>query len=872
MHGNAACESCTVWRLTRRGLISHFPRLVLTIVGIATAVAFISGIQVVTATLDRSVASVFSDIYGHTDVFVKGKAGETGTFASAFGGQRSSVAEEVVASLREQPGIVAAEGQVQEPASIFGPDGRPVSDRTVPPTFGMNWLGDSPLNGWRIAEGEAPRSSDDAVLDLRTASAESMHVGDEVGVLGVDGAVHHLRLVGLARFGTTDSFAGSTVLLTTTPTAQRLFLAPSTFSWISVVGQPGMSQEEVRVAAYPAVPAQDRAVTRDEFTTEAQGTFLRFVAFLKRFLLAFAYVALLVGAYSIFNTFSIVVTQRHRELALLRALGATRRQVVVMVVLEAIAVGLLASLAGVAVGIGLASLAARSLTGSGIVSSSVGTVVPLASVGAAVGFGWGVTIVAAVLPALRASRVRPVAALRGEMTAVVRTDWLRLVMGGLSLVLGLVTVAAGLSGSRAGTVGLERVSSGLAMSFVGLAFVAPLFWAPATRVLSAPVVRVVGTVGRLARDNAVRNPLRTSRVATALIVGVGVLTMFSVMASSLASSSASAAQRSIKADLVVHPDVARGGVVADDVAASLSRVPGVAVTSGFRFGGAEVDNLGAVAVGIDPATVLSVLDIKVVRGSLDAMGETGVALPRAVVDAQGWDVGRELQGEFVQTGYEKVHLTAVFDGEVPFASSTPMLMPKAALDRRVPAAQRGDAALLVVFDASARTSAPERTRQAVVAAVADHPVLRVDTIADFTEAQVAPADTFLNVVSALLLVAMLIAFVGIANTLLLSVYERVPEIGVLRAIGMQRREVRAMFRWEAVLIATLGSSVGLVAGLGAGWALARAADGSPDLAIAIPWARLLASAIVAVLLAMVAAVLPARRAARLDVLEAIAIR
>jgi putative ABC transport system permease protein len=725
---------------------------------------------------------------------------------------------------------------------------------------------------WRIVDGVAPRADDEAVLDLRTARDEGLVPGTQVGVLGVDGTIHQLRLVGLARFGNTDSFAGSTVLLTTTPSAQRLFLAPSTFSWIGVVGQPGMSQEDVRVAAYPALPPQDRAVTRDDFTQEAQATFLRYVAFLKRFLLAFAYVALLVGAYSIFNTFSIVVTQRQRELALLRALGATRRQVVAMVVLEAIAVGLLASIAGIVVGIGLASLATRSLTASGIVSSSVGTEVPMVSVAAALGFGWGVTVVAAVLPALRASRVQPVAALRGELTAVARKDWFRLVVGALSLLLGVVTVIGGLSGTTGGAVGLERVSSGLAMAFVGLAFVAPLFWAPATRVLSVPVVRIVGTVGRLARDIAVRNPLRTSRVATALIIGVGILTMFSVMASSLASSSATSAQRAIKADLVVHPDVARGGVVADDVAVTLSRVPGVAITSGFRFGGAEVENVGAVAVGVDPATVLSALDITIVDGSLDAMGETGVALGQDVVDAHGWQLGQELQGEFVQTGYEKVHLAAVFVGDVPFASSAAMLMPKEALDRRVPAAQRGDAVRLVVLDPSARTSAPERTRQAVAAAIADHPVLRVESIADFTEAQVAPADALLNVVSALLLVAMSIAFVGIANTLLLSVYERVPEIGVLRAIGMQRREVRAMFRWEAVMIATLGAGVGLVAGLGAGWALARAADGSADLVIAIPWVRLLASAVVAVLLAMVAAVLPARRAARLDVLDAIAIR
>jgi putative ABC transport system permease protein len=849
-------------------LTSHFPRLVLTVVGIAAAVAFISGIQVVTATLDRSVESVFTEIYGRTDVFVKGKAGANGTFDSAFGGSRSSVSEELVPAMRRVTEVAAAEGQVQEATSIFGPDGRPISDRSVPPTFGMNWLDSEALNGWRIADGEAPVAPDEVVIDLRTARDERLALGDRIGVLGVDGAVHDLTLVGTASFGDTDSYAGSTVVLTEASTAQRLFLAPRTFSWIAVVGRPGTSQPDLQRALYPVLPKEDRAVTQAAFTAEAQSTFLGYVAFLQRFLLAFAYVALFVGAYSIFNTFSIVVAQRQRELALLRALGASRSQVVTMVVLEAVAVGLVASVAGVAIGVAIGTWATSALTSSGLVSSSVGVQLPAGPLAGALGFGWGVTVVAALLPARRASRVKPIAAFRGEVSSAVRKDWVRLALGGVSIVAGLWSVGQGLRAPDA-SASLAKVSSGLAMAFVGLAFVSPLFWAPATRVLAIPVVRLLGTVGRLARDNAIRNPLRTSRVATSLIVGVGVLTMFSVMTSSLASTSATTFDQSVHADFVVHPDLARGGVVADEVERQLAQVDGVGVVGGFRFGGGELDNVGIVAVGIEPSSLASVLDVRVVAGSIEQMGNGGIAIQRSFAEANGWALGRELTGEFVSTGYEQVRVVALLEGATPFGV-TAAFMPKDALDRRVPPRQRGDAIVLVQLDEATRAQRMEEARRAIAVVIADHPVLRVERVSEFAQAGVAPADTFLNVVTALLLVAMLIAFIGIANTLLLSVYERVPEIGVLRAVGMHRRQVRAMFRWEALFIAVLGAAIGLVVGVGAGWALARAAQDSDTLVVSVPWVRLAASAVAAAVLAVVAAVLPARRAARLDVLAAIA--
>jgi len=855
--------------MTWRGLVAHFPRLVLTVVGIAAAVAFISGIQVVTATLDRSVESVFADIYGRTDVFVKGKSGARGTFDAAFGGARSSVRGDVVPAISAVPQVGSAEGQVQEITSVFGPDGRSISDRTVPPTFGMNWLRTPELNGWRIVAGRAPATADDIVIDARTARDHQLALGDQIAVLGVDGATHHLELAGVAAFGDSESYAGSTVVLADTTTAQRLFLAPDTFSWISVTGRPGTSQGELRDALYPVLPKNARAVTQEAFTLEAQQTFVGYVSFLQRFLLAFAYVALFVGAYSIFNTFSIVVAQRRRELALLRALGASRRQVIVMVVLEAIAVGLVASVAGVAIGVAAGAWATSALTGSGIVSSSVGTQLPVSMLLGALAFGWGITVVAAALPALRASRVEPVAVLRGEVAALVRKDWIRLGLGAVSVGVGLWSVVSGLREPVPDQqAGLQQVASGLAMGFLGVAFISPFFWAPATRVLAMPVVRAFGTVGRLARDNAMRNPLRTSRVATSLIVGVGVLTMFSVMTSSLASTAASTLDRAVTADLVVHPDLARGGVVADDVVRRLEQVPGVAAVSGFRFGGGEANNIGIVAVGIDPRTVRSVFDLRVGAGSIDDMGDRGVAVHRDFADANGWVVGTELTAEFVSTGYEHVFVVAVIDGAAPFGTNA-LFMSKTALDRRVPPGQRGDALVLLELDATAAAAGIEQARAMVAQSVADHPVLRVERTSDFAQAQVAPADAFLNVVTALLLVAMLIAFVGIANTLLLSVYERVPEIGVLRAVGMQRHQVRAMFRWEALFIALLGASVGLVIGVGAGWALARAAGDATTLDVSIPWTRLGVSAAGSAALAVVAATLPARRAARLDVLAAI---
>lgn len=861
--GHAVPERATksaMFRVARRSARAHLGRLTLSMVGVAVAVAFVCCTNIVTSTLGRSFDELFANVYGRIDVVVQGRFGGAGSVDAAFGGAHSVVDESVVDRVAAVDGVAAAAGQVQEPVSVLRADGQVLNANGVPPTFGMNWLDQPQLNGWHVVEGRAPHG-DDAVIDRRMADALGVGAGGQIEMVGRDGAVRSVHVSGIATFGSDDSYAGSSAVVMETPTAQRLFLEPGRFNWVSARAAPGVAQADLAAKVRAVVPHEAKTFTGAQFTRQAQQTFGGYVDLLNRFLLAFAYVAVAVGAFSIFNIFSILIAQQQRELALLRAVGATRGQVLRAVLIEAAIVGALTGIGGVALGVVGAALFRAVLVHIGVVLPAVGLQVTIGLVLAAFGMAVSCTLLAALLPAWRAGRVRPIAALR-EATAVdVPATRRRFVAGGLLVAYGLWSIRRGLNTDQLNAVAV--VAGGLAAAFVGVSVLSPLFWGRLAAWSTRPLARVGGFVGVLAGRNSARHPVRTARVGAALISGVGLVTMFAVMTASLAEASADVVRRGTRSDFLVHPDVARGGTIDPAVEERVRSLPEASLATGARFTYTEIDDNSGLAIGVDPAAVEKVFDVRVVEGSLDHLTGSGVAIERSVAKAHGWKVGSKVTGEFVQAGYEPLEIVALIDGHLPFQGVN-VFMSVPDFDRRVPPAQRGNSLLYVqTRDGVASATA----RAAIAAAVADHPLLKVETLDEFAGAQVANAETFVNIVSGLLLIALLVAFIGVGNTLMLSVLERIREIGLLRAVGMHRRQVRHMVEWEGLQLGLAGSVVGVALGLGAGWVLTRAVDSG--LSVQVPWARLLLTAGLATGLAVIASVPPARRAARLPILAAV---
>ncbi|MBI2706335.1 MAG: FtsX-like permease family protein [Actinobacteria bacterium] len=841
-----------------RSVRAHLGRLSLSMVGAAVAVAFVLSTNIITSTLGQSFDEMFANVYGRIDVVVQGRFGGNGTVDAAFGGAHSVVDESVVGRVGSVEGVRVAAGQVQQPIAVLGSDGRVLNANGVPPTFGMNWLEEPELNGWRIVDGAAPTEGG-AVIDRRLAGTLGVRAGGSIRVVAQDGSVRSLRVWGVATFGGDDSYAGSSAVVMETAAAQRLFLEPGTFNWVSAAGEPGITQADLAARVRPAVPRDTKTYTGAQFTKQAQQTFGGYVELLSRFLLAFAYVAAAVGAFSIFNTFSILVAQRQRELALLRALGASRRQVLGSVLLEAAMVGLLTGAGGVLLGVGGAALFRTILVRFGVVLPAVGLQVSAGMVLAAIGLALTGTLAAAVLPSWRAARVRPLAALRELSTVEVPATRGRVIAGGLMVAYGVWSIRRGLSTPQLNAVAVA--GGGLAAAFVGVSVLSPLFWARMARWSTFPMARLGGFVGLLAGRNSARHPVRTARVGAALISGVGLVTMFAVMTSSLAGASAEIVRRGTRSDLVINSDVGRGGTIDPAVEDRVRSLPSVSQVAGARFTYTEVDNNSGLAIGVDPAMLDKVFDLRVVEGSLDGLSGAGVAVERKVARAKGWTVGSKVTGEFVQAGYEPLEIVALVDGQLPF-SGVNVFKAVPDFDRRVPPAQRGDSVLYVQTSPGGTS---EAARAEVGAAIADRPLLQVRTLEQYAGAGLAAAESFVNVVSGLLFIALLVAFIGVGNSLMLSVLERVREIGLLRAVGMHRRQVRRMVEWEGFQLGLAGASLGLGLGLGAGWVLTRAIG--TELAVQIPWMRLLLTVALATALAVVAAIPPAHRAARLPILK-----
>lgn len=842
-------------RTTWRSLWAHKLRLAATGLAIVLGTGFVAGTLVLTDTLRTAFDSLFTAITADVDVAVQGQ--------QSFGGtdQRRPVPAAVVERIAAVDGVAGLNADAEGTAQLLDADGEPIGGQG-PPTLGFAAPTDASLAGITVRAGALPDAPGEVAIDAATAAGHDLAVGDELQVV-VDGPVRTARVVGLIGFGEVDNVVGATVTVLDRETGLAAF-AGEGFSQVQVRAGDGVEPDRLAARVRAVVGDDLEVLTGDELAASEAADVSGFLDFFTVALLVFATVALFVGAFLIANTFTIIVAQRTRELALLRAVGASRRQVLGSVLTEAAAVGVVGSAVGLAGGIGMAAGLRALLAAFSIDLPAAELVVAGRTVVVAMLLGVTVTVVAAVVPALRSVRVPPVAALQAVAAPPPpRFGRGRYLVGALVLAGGVALLLGGLFAGA----GLGAVGGGAAVTMLGAALLSPVVTRPLVRALAAPLA-ILGMRGQLARDNTLRSPRRTAATASALMIGVGLVSFVMILASSLSASTEAALDDAFRADFRITPVVPAGPLgpaLPASLADDLQAAPDVAAAVPVALGLVQVDGDVRLGAGVDPDRIDRVLAVDVVEGALGAVADGGLAASRTVAADRGWTLGQEIMVAFAASPPRPVPLRALLDGGLAEADIV--------LDRAVFAAGTGRQGAAQVYVELAGGVDPGAARARLQADVlADYPTARIQDLDEVKTTVREQIGQLLGLLSALLLLSVVIALFGITNTLGLSVLERTRELGLLRAVGASRRQVRSMVRWEAVLIAALGGVFGLVIGAVFGWLVVLALADSGITVFSLPVGQLAGAGIAAALAGVVAAILPARRAARVDILRALSVQ
>jgi putative ABC transport system permease protein len=841
---------------TLKGLLAHKLRLAATALAIVLGVSFVAGTYVLTDTITATFDNLFKQVTEGVDVAVRSQE----TFGGQMGQTRDPVPAAVLDQVKAVDGVKAAEGNVTGFAQFIGKDGKPVTTGGAP-TLGVSVAQGSEFTaGSTIRAGRLPSGPNEVVVDAKTAEDEGFQVGDRVKVL-LQGPAQTFTISGVIGFGEASNLAGATLAGFDLPTAQKVLNREGHFDEIDVAAQDGVSPEQLRDRVRAAVDPKYEVLTGTQLAestaAEINDTIGRF---LSTALLAFAFVALLVGGFLIFNTFTIIVAQRTRELALLRCLGASRRQVMGSVLLESAIVAIVASLVGLALGVVIANGLRALLSGFlGADLPTTATQFRPRTVVVSLVVGLVVTVLSALLPARKATRVAPVAALREE-TAFAPTGFRRrrIVFGVLVTAVGVALLLAGLfrpEGNR-----LVNVAAGAVVVFFGVAILSPLIARPLARVIGWPFARAFRLPGALARQNAMRNPRRTASTAAALMIGLALVAFVSVFAASIKGSTNKILDESVSADYILM-NTDGFTPFSTEVATRLADQPELEAVTGDRLGAWKLNGATKQLIGIDPVAYQQVVRTDVTAGSLADLAGGGLAVKDTVARANGWTVGERVPMEFPRNGVQQIPVKAIYEDN---SLNGDYLL--SMVDYQRGYTDQQDFQVLVK---AAPGVAPAASRASVERVTADFPNITVRDQAEYKAENARQIDQLINLFYSLLGLAVLIALFGIVNTLALSIFERIRELGLLRAVGATRRQLRSMIRWEAVIIAVLGAVLGLVVGVFFGWTVVRALRGQGISEFTLPVGQLVGFVLAAGVAGVLAAILPGRRAARIDMLRAI---
>ena len=847
-------------RFALKGLFTRKLRTVLTSLAIVLGVAMISGTYVLTDSIDGAFDKIFSDIRQGSDVVVSGRSAFD--LSDGSGVSEPTLDESLLDAVRRLPGVAQAEGSVDsESTSLIGDDGKAIVYGGAP-NLGFSIAdGDSLFNPLRLVSGSWP-GPNEIVIDSGVAGKEDFAIGEEIAVQ-VEGPVQRLRISGIVEFGSDLSIGGATLAGFDLATAQRLFEKEGRLDEIAVAGEQGVPEAELLGQVQEILPPTAQARSGVLQAREDAAETNEFISFLRGFLLAFAGIALFVGSFVIANSLAITIAQRTREFATLRTLGASRRQVLRSIIVEALVVGFVASLVGLFLGLALASGLFSLFDAVGFTLPNTGLTLETRTIVVALLVGVLVTLVASLRPALRATRVPPIAAVReGATLPPPRFARFRAAGAALTAVAGFAALFYGLFGNNLGTTQvLVWMGLGALLIFLGVALFSSRLVRPLVRVLGWPATRIGGAAGLLARDNSRRNPQRTASTAAALMIGLALVTLVATLAAGIVSTFKGAVNDLFTGDYAITAQN-NFSPIPTSAAEAAVQAPGVTTVGNVRTGEARIFGSVEFATAVDPG-MKDVIAMDWLEGSQDtlaSLGADGAFTDDGYAEDHDLRVGSPIPVTFPNGTTKTFRVKGIFDppsGGSPFG---PVTISAAAWDAEVP---RPKNLYSFVKIAGGATDA----NQAVLDdALAGFPNAKASDRETFIDQQISGLTSVLNILYVLLALSIVVSLFGIVNTLVLTVFERTREIGMLRAIGMTRRQVRRMIRHESVITSLLGAAIGIVLGIVLAALLIARVD---FVEFKFPLTQVVIFTVAAILVGILAAIFPARRAARLNPLEAL---
>jgi putative ABC transport system permease protein len=844
-----------------RGILGRKLRTVLTAFAIVLGVATVSGTYVLTDSIDKAFSSIFDTSRQGSDAVISGKSAfdlssDSGVTAPAFN-------ESLLPKVRALPDVAVADGQVSsDNTQLIGRDGKAIVNGGAP-NLGFSIANpSSPFNPLALVQGSWPHGNE-VVIDKSTANKEDFKVGQMVGVQA-EGPVQRLRISGVVKFGSVASIGGATLAGFDLPTAQKLFEKEGKLDEIAVSAKPGVSDDQLVSQVKEILPPATQVRTGQAQAHEDAKDTNDFISFLQKFLLGFGGVALFVGSFVIANSLSITIAQRTRELATLRTLGASRRQVLRSIIIEALVVGTLAALVGLFLGLALAKGLFKLFDAVGFTLPNQGLIFETRTIIVSLAVGIIVTLLASLRPAVRATRVPPIAAVReGATLPEGRFARYRLPAAIVLAALGFGSLLYGLFAPNLGTAAiLLFMLGGALLVFFGVALLSVRLVPPLAGLLGWPATKIGGTAGTLARENAQRNPQRTASTASALMIGLALVTLVSVLAAGIISSFKGAVNDIWKnADYAV---TAQNNFSPIPVAAAnaIAKTAGVTAVGNVRAGQARAFGNTFNATAVNPAAApMFNLDWKEGSASVFAtLGDDGAFVDDGYAKDHHLELGSPVPLQFPNGEQELFNVKGIFNPPTGGSPFGPVTISQASWDRHV---QNPENLYSFVLMKGGQTPANEAALNRTLEAF---PNAKVATRQKFIDNQISGLSSILNILYVLLALSVIVSLFGIVNTLVLTVFERTREIGMLRAIGMTRRQVRRMIRHESVITALIGAAIGIALGIVlAGLLIARI----DFIVLSIPVAQLIIFAVAAIVVGIIAAIFPARRAARLNVLEAL---